>query len=176
MLQALGIRGDVLTRLPLAALTEDFVQAHWVVALQEAEHRPLLVERFPAWTDRVEFWHVEDAGGVLPEIEREVMDLVTRLLGGGKRRVAPEVPAKSGQKSVVRVGRETKGRKGNGVTTVFDLPLDDASIRELAATLKKRCGTGGTVKDGRIEIQGDQRERLVTELERLGFKVKRVGG
>jgi predicted translation initiation factor SUI1 len=49
-------------------------------------------------------------------------------------------------------------------------------LRELAALLKQRCGTGGTVKDGRIEIQGDQRERIVAELERLGYKVKRVGG
>jgi hypothetical protein len=50
------------------------------------------------------------------------------------------------------------------------------SAKELAATLKQRRGTGGTVKDGRIEIQGDQRERIVAELERLGYKVKRVGG
>jgi translation initiation factor 1 len=62
------------------------------------------------------------------------------------------------------------------VTTVFDLPLDDAAVRELAALLKQRCGTGGTVKDGRIEIQGDQRERIVAELEKMGYKIKRVGG
>ena len=62
------------------------------------------------------------------------------------------------------------------MTTVFDVPLDDNGVRELAALLKQRCGTGGTVKDGRIEIQGDQRERIVAELEKLGYKVKRVGG
>ena len=50
------------------------------------------------------------------------------------------------------------------------------ACEELAATLKQRCGTGGTVKDGRIEIQGDQRERIVAELEKLGYLVKRVGG
>jgi predicted translation initiation factor SUI1 len=76
----------------------------------------------------------------------------------------------------VRVGRETAGRRGKGVTTVFDVPLDESGLRELAGTLKQRCGTGGTVKDGRIEIQGDQRERIVAELEKLGYKVKRVGG
>ena len=76
----------------------------------------------------------------------------------------------------LKVGRETAGRRGKGVTTVFDLPLDDDGVRELAALLKQRCGTGGTVKDGRIEIQGDQRERIVAELEKLGYKVKRVGG
>ena len=78
--------------------------------------------------------------------------------------------------AVVRVGRETKGRRGKGVTIVSDVPLDDAGLRELAAQLKERCGTGGTVKDGRIEIQGDQRDRLAAELERLGYRVKRAGG
>jgi predicted translation initiation factor SUI1 len=76
----------------------------------------------------------------------------------------------------LKVGRETSGRRGKGVTTIFDLPMPDAAIRELAATLKQRCGTGGTVKDGRIEIQGDQRERVIAELVRLGYNVKRVGG
>ncbi len=59
---------------------------------------------------------------------------------------------------------------------MFDLPLDESGLRELAGTLKQRCGTGGTVKDGSIEIQGDQRERIVAELAKLGYKVKRVGG
>ena len=67
-------------------------------------------------------------------------------------------------------------RRGKGVATVFDVPLDETGLLELAAQLKQRCGTGGTVKDGRIEIQGDQRERLVAELEGMGYKVKRVGG
>ena len=62
------------------------------------------------------------------------------------------------------------------MTTVFDLPLDNDGVRELATLLKQRCGTGGTVKGGRIEIQGDQRERIVAELEKLGYRVKRVGG
>jgi predicted translation initiation factor SUI1 len=76
----------------------------------------------------------------------------------------------------VRVGRETKGRRGKGVTTVSDLPLDENDLAELAAKLKQRLGTGGTIKDGRIEIQGDQRDRIVAELERLGYRVKRAGG
>lgn len=59
---------------------------------------------------------------------------------------------------------------------MFDVPLDEKGLRGLTATLKQRCGTGGTVKDGRIEIQGDQRERIVGELEKLGYKVKRGGG
>jgi predicted translation initiation factor SUI1 len=68
------------------------------------------------------------------------------------------------------------GRRDKGVTTLFDLPFDDDRMREVAALLKQRCGTGGTVKDGRIEIQGDQRERIIAELEKLGYQVKRVGG
>ena len=86
------------------------------------------------------------------------------------------MPPQPGQPAVVRVGRETKGRRGKGVTTVSDLPLDELALHELATKLKQRCGTGGTVKDGRIEIQGDQRDRLVTELEALGYRVKRAGG
>jgi predicted translation initiation factor SUI1 len=62
------------------------------------------------------------------------------------------------------------------VTIVSEVPLDDAGLKDLAALLKQRCGTGGTVKDGRIEIQGDQRDRLASELERLGYRVKRSGG
>ena len=85
----------------------------------------------------------------------------------------PPVPNKS---TVVRVGRETKGRRGKGVTTISDLPLDDNGITELATKLKNRLGTGGTVKEGRIEIQGDHRDRIVEELERLGYRVKRAGG
>jgi len=77
---------------------------------------------------------------------------------------------------VVRVGRETKGRRGKGVTTITGLPLDEDGLQELAAKLKNRCGSGGTVKEARIEIQGDHRETVVAELEKLGYRVKRTGG
>ncbi len=85
----------------------------------------------------------------------------------------PVVPSKS---TVVRVGRETKGRRGKGVTIVSDLPLDEVRLAELATKLKTRLGTGGTVKDGRIEIQGDHRDRIITELEGMGYRAKRAGG
>jgi translation initiation factor 1 len=62
------------------------------------------------------------------------------------------------------------------VTTVSDVPLDETGLLELAATLKQRCGTGGTVREGIIEIQGDQRERLAAVLEGMGYRVKKVGG
>ncbi|HSH03439.1 MAG TPA: translation initiation factor Sui1 [Anaerolineae bacterium] len=77
---------------------------------------------------------------------------------------------------IIRVGRETKGRKGSGVTTVTGLPLNDKDLKKIAKELKKKCGSGGTIKDGVIEIQGEHRDRIVTLLEGKGYTVKRVGG
>jgi translation initiation factor 1 len=76
----------------------------------------------------------------------------------------------------VRVGRETKGRAGKGVTVITGLPLRGDQLEALASQLKRRCGSGGTVKAGTIEIQGDHRDTLMTELTRLGFSAKRAGG
>lgn len=77
---------------------------------------------------------------------------------------------------IVRIARQTKGRGGKGVCLISGLPLSEVQLKELAGKLKAKCGTGGTVKDGIIEIQGDNRERLQTELEKLGYKVKLAGG
>jgi translation initiation factor 1 len=76
----------------------------------------------------------------------------------------------------VRVGRETQGRAGKGVTTIVGLPLTAADIEALATKLKKRCGSGGTVRDGIIEIQGDHRDSIVAELIKLGWPAKKSGG
>jgi translation initiation factor 1 len=77
----------------------------------------------------------------------------------------------------VRVGRQTQGRRGKGVTVISGLPLAGPALAELATRLKKRCGSGGTVTGaGLIEIQGDHRDALVEELGRLGYTVKRAGG
>lgn len=77
---------------------------------------------------------------------------------------------------IVRVGRETKGRKGKGVTLISGLPLDEAALQTLAKQLKQRCGSGGTVKERVIEIQGDHRSVLVEELTKQGYRVKQAGG
>ena len=77
---------------------------------------------------------------------------------------------------IVRVSRSTKGRKGKGVTLVTGVPLAGDALRKLAKELKTRCGAGGSVKDGSIEIQGDHRDTLVPALEAKGWTVKRAGG
>ncbi|MEH2921459.1 stress response translation initiation inhibitor YciH [Samsonia erythrinae] len=77
---------------------------------------------------------------------------------------------------IVRIQRQTSGRKGKGVCLISGLDLDDAALDKLAAELKKKCGCGGSVKDGTIEIQGDKRDLLKQLLEAKGMKVKLAGG
>ncbi len=76
----------------------------------------------------------------------------------------------------VVLSRETKGRKGKGVTIITGLPLSQDQLKALAKKLKRLCGTGGTLKNRTIEIQGDHRQRLFEELSGQGFKVKISGG
>ncbi|MCX5870045.1 MAG: translation initiation factor Sui1 [Deltaproteobacteria bacterium] len=77
---------------------------------------------------------------------------------------------------IVRLIRETKGRKGKGVTLITGVPLDGEGLKKLATTLKQKCGSGGSIKEGVIEIQGDHRDVLEQELVSLGYKVKSAGG
>jgi len=77
---------------------------------------------------------------------------------------------------IVRVRREVKGRRGKTVTTISGVPLPRDELRDLAAELKRRVGTGGSTKDGIIEIQGDHCDTLVEELRKRGYTVKRAGG
>lgn len=77
---------------------------------------------------------------------------------------------------VVRVSRETKGRAGKGVTLVRGLALDPLALAALGKQLKAACGSGGTVKDGVIEVQGDHCARVLEMLKAQGFAVKRAGG
>ena len=76
----------------------------------------------------------------------------------------------------VRLQRQTKGRGGGTVIIISGIPLPVSSLRDLAGELKKKCGCGGTVKDGIIEIQGDHRDTLMLELQARGYKVKFAGG
>jgi translation initiation factor 1 len=99
----------------------------------------------------------------------------------GKRCVCRKNPRKSDAPAdfgdgIVRVRRETKGRKGKTVTTLTGIALPEAELKALSKELKHRCGGGGSVKNGVIEIQGDHCDVLVEELEKRDFKVKRAGG
>jgi translation initiation factor 1 len=77
---------------------------------------------------------------------------------------------------IVRVQRETKGRGGKAVTVVRGAPLDAAALVKLGQELKAACGSGGTVKDGDIEVQGDHVEKVMALLQQRGLRVKRAGG
>ena len=81
-------------------------------------------------------------------------------------------PQRAKGDGIVRIQRQTSGRKGKGVCLITGVDLDDAALDKLAAELKKKCGCGGSVKDGIIEIQGDKRDLLKQLLEAKGMKVK----
>ena len=96
--------------------------------------------------------------------------------GSSKILKSSVIPSPRPASAQVRVGREVAGRKGKGVSVISGLPLNEPELEALAARLKASCGAGGTVKDGKIEIQGDHRDRLVAELQKLGYEAKRSGG
>jgi translation initiation factor 1 len=101
------------------------------------------------------------------------------VYSSGRGRVGPaepEPPRRPRGDGIVRVRRETQGRGGKTVTTISGVPVADDALAALASDLKRRCGTGGTAKDGVIEIQGDHRDVLIAELEKRGYTVKRAGG
>jgi translation initiation factor 1 len=99
----------------------------------------------------------------------------------GDLRKAPD-PSRARARAVaaaggrVKVRRETSGRRGKAVTTVANVPLDDDGLRQFAGRLKKRCGVGGSVKDGVIELQGDHRDTVLEVLRGEGYDAVRAGG
>jgi len=108
-----------------------------------------------------------DAGRICPGCQRPVAQCACKDARG--RAVRPGA-------GVVRVARATQGRGGKAVSVITGLPLADEALAALAAELKKRCGSGGTVRDGTIEIQGEHRATLVAELVRRGYAARRAGG
>ena len=90
-----------------------------------------------------------------------------------QKKQSQSIPKNDG---IVRLMRETKGRKGKGVILITGVPLNNDGLKKLAKSLKQKCGSGGSLKNGIIEIQGDYRDVLEKELSRLGYKVKRTGG
>ncbi|MBJ3813597.1 stress response translation initiation inhibitor YciH [Shimwellia pseudoproteus] len=87
-----------------------------------------------------------------------------------------EKPVRPKGDGIVRIQRQTSGRKGKGVCLITGIDADDAALAKITADLKKKCGCGGSLKDGVIEIQGDKRDTLKTLLEGLGYNVKLAGG
>lgn len=96
--------------------------------------------------------------------------------GGDRRAAEPAAPRRARGDGIARVRRETKGRGGKTVTTVSGIALASDGLRELAKELKRRCGSGGAIKDGVIEIQGDHRPAIVAALEERGYEVELAGG
>jgi translation initiation factor 1 len=106
-----------------------------------------------------------ESGKLCPDCNEPAVKCICR-----KKQVPPQ------SDGFVRLMRETKGRKGKGVTLITGVPLGNEELKILAKSLKQKCGSGGSVKDGVIEIQGDHRDMLEQELVGLGYKVKRAGG
>jgi translation initiation factor 1 len=170
----MGLSWRIVARTLDDATAAELAAATRIVWVGPSEYRPLVESRFPEVTERMESW---PAGRSIAEA---VNGFVATLLGGGFRDIpepasAPPPPT-APKRGTAKVGRETAGRRGKGVTVVWDLGIGDAELQELGSKLKQMYGTGGTAKDGRIEIQGDHRDRIAAELETRGWKVKRAGG
>ncbi|GIU24282.1 translation initiation factor [Shewanella colwelliana] len=95
---------------------------------------------------------------------------------GGKIEPKNEPKAIPESDGIVRIHKDSKGRKGKGVSVIKGLGLDEKALKALAQKLKKQCGCGGTVKEFTIEVQTDNREQLKTILEKLNYQVKLAGG
>lgn len=110
--------------------------------------------------------------------KRRESNLVWSSDGGDLRKARDDAPARpaAGGGGRVKVRRETSGRRGKTVTTVTNVPLGDDGLRELAGRLKKRCGVGGSAKDGVIELQGDHRDTVLDVLRADGYDAVLAGG
>jgi translation initiation factor 1 len=110
--------------------------------------------------------YTTETGRVCPKCGRPVANCICKKAAGTGGLIGD---------GVVRVQRESKGRKGKTVTLIRGVPLSLEALHTLASDLKRLCGAGGAIKDGTIEIQGDHRETLLEELKKRGYKVKKVG-
>lgn len=115
-----------------------------------------------------------EGGRLCPHCGRPIASCICKQQKSGGKSDPPSGMMK--HLGVVRVSRETKGRGGKSVNVISGLSLAPAELDKLCTQLKKRCGTGGTSKDGLIEIQGEHRDTLVAELSKLGYTVKKAGG
>lgn len=95
-----------------------------------------------------------------------------------KGRITPQTETKTAPQGdgVIRIHRDSKGRKGKGVSVLIGFALDEKALKQLAQKIKKQCGCGGTVKNFTIEIQTDNRELIKSILDKMGYQVKLAGG
>lgn len=172
----------------------DKAEVNWIALEDGDERAPDLVIRLldaeVSDSDSVSFscpvdsWDLSGLYGetALAQIDSNIASMMIRLIMQGGRR-KPLAPASGGTaspssdkgKDRVRVMLESKGRRGKQVTCISGLSLSLAELDNLASRLKQSCGTGGTVKEGRIEIQGDNCDRVLAVLAELGYNAKRAG-
>lgn len=110
-----------------------------------------------------------ESGKICPSCQKPVSECT-------RKKKKPKSQSNIKTDGIIRIQREVKGRKGKTVTTVSGFQITADELKNLAAELKRRCGTGGSVKGGVIIIQGDHRDTLITELKNHGFKAKIAGG
>lgn len=169
----MGLPWTAAARTPDAATETELAGATRIVWTGEAGQLTAIQARFPTVAERIEEWPTASTA------DEALNVFVATLLGGGFHSSPPPPPAAPTpmrKRGTAKVGRETAGRRGKGVTVAWDLGVTEAELQELAAKLKQKCGSGGTAKEGRIEIQGDHRDRVAEELEKLGYTIKRSGG
>lgn len=163
--------------------TKSIASAQMIIVLTDASGK----EQIQTTQAPAETWKLPDLDGASDQLQKNVSQLIVRLIFQGGRRtpaqtteqvksITPSESAKLAAQAMVRVGLESKSRGGKKVSVITGLPLSDTEFDALTTKLKRTCGTGGTHKDGQIEIQGDHRDKLMAELQKLGYKPKRTGG
>lgn len=163
----------------------DKAEVNWRALIEESEREPdhVILLRQADCSSSVSFscpvdsWDLGGLSGeaALAQIDSNIASMMVRLImQGGKRKPLLEKGLEKG-KDKVRVMLESKGRRGKQVTCITGLSLSATELDNLASRLKQSCGTGGTVKEGRIEIQGDNCDRVLTVLAELGYNAKRAG-
>lgn len=135
-----------------------------------ADHASRVAEVKPARTPSATggLVYSTDAGRMCPQCRQPLAQCRCTAEAAQRQRAAAD--------GIVRVGRETKGRGGKAVTIVRGLPLDAAALAAMGTRLKTLCGSGGTAKDGVVEIQGEHRDKVVAHLQAAGYTVKKAGG
>jgi translation initiation factor 1 len=114
-----------------------------------------------------------ETGRICPACSKPVSACTCKKKKTAKAHKAPAVYPKDG---IIRIQREVKGRKGKTITAILGVPLENGELENFAKILKRRCGAGGSVKDGVVVIQGDHRQTLLDEIKKHGYTAKLAGG